>query len=526
MIHGKNRIGFELSHKGDKTYKTINPVDNSELRGVFFAATKAEVDLAMYKAKQAFYIYRGIDSQKRAEFLESIATEIKASGDDLISRASSETALPRQRIISERDRTMLQLRLYADLIKEGSWINASIDYGDPGRKSHPKPDLRRMYKPVGPVVVFTASNFPLAYSTAGGDTASALAAGNPVIVKSHPSHAGTNELVAEAINRAAQKHGMPDGVFTSLNDNGFEVGEHLVKHPLTKAVGFTGSYNGGMALWKMAYERVEPIPVFAEMGSTNPVYFLKETMAENTASLADTMAGSITLGSGQFCTNPGLMVGIKSDALTLFADALNENFRRVKPSVMLSQGIAKNFVKNLEQALDQKGVKLLTQSDLENLNENVGIPAVATVSYNVFKENPTLHEEVFGPFSLLVICDSMEEMLAFSDLQKGQLTTSLFGTEQDFSSAKSLINKVMDKAGRLIFNGVPTGVEVNTSIQHGGPYPATTDNRFTSVGADAILRFVRPVAYQNAPASLLPDELQDNNPLGIWRKVNGVLGKD
>ncbi|MFC0876544.1 aldehyde dehydrogenase (NADP(+)) [Saccharicrinis sp. FJH2] len=527
MVHGKNRIGKNLSSTGSITYITTDPTKNEALEGTFFCATVDEVNLAMQKAKDAFIAYRKVPAFKRAAFLEAIAEEIMALGDALVRRASVETALSPERIESERTRTMLQLRLYADHIKEGSWVNASIDLGDPDRKPNPKPDLRRMYLPIGPVVVFTASNFPLAYSTAGGDTASALAAGNPVIVKSHPSHAGTNEMVADAIAKAAERTGMPDGVFSSLNDNSFSVGEQLVKHPDTKAVGFTGSYNGGMALWRLANEREVPIPVFSEMGSTNPVYLLEDALHQNDAQLAKTMAASITLGAGQFCTNPGLMVGIESNALKSFAAVLEEEFQKVIPSVMLSAGIAGNYFSKLEMALQQKGVTLLTQRSVRSdRTENSGMPGVATVPFKIFKTNPLLHEEIFGPFSLLVICENIDEMKEFAALQKGQLTTSVFGSEKDFSRTGDLINKLLDKAGRLIFNGVPTGVEVTTSIQHGGPYPATTDSRFTSVGPDAILRFVRPVAFQNAPESILPDELKDGNPLGIWRKFNGKLGKD
>ncbi|MFB6316964.1 aldehyde dehydrogenase (NADP(+)) [Saccharicrinis sp. FJH54] len=526
MIHGKNRIGNALSNLGSNTYNTMDPAKNRALEGSFFAATRDEVNNTMQKALKAFFVYRNVPAHKRAEFLLAVADEIMATGDALLERASAETALPVERIKSERARTVVQLKLYAGLIKEGSWVNASIDHGDPDRKPNPKPDLRRMYLPIGPVVVFTASNFPLAYSTAGGDTASALAAGNPVIVKSHPSHAGTNEMVADAINRAAERTGMPDGVFSSLNDNGFSVGEQLVKHPLTKAVGFTGSFKGGMALWRLANERDVPIPVFSEMGSTNPVYFLDETLQKNSVQLAKTMASSITLGAGQFCTNPGLMVGIKSKALEHFSEVLDEEFQKVVPSVMLSEGIAGNYLDGLEKALHQKDVKLLTKSPHLTDLENAGVPGVATVDFKTFRTNPLLHEEIFGPFSLLVICENMDEMIEFAFLQKGQLTTSVFGTDSDFNSAGDLIKRLIDKAGRLIFNGVPTGVEVTTSIQHGGPYPATTDSRFTSVGPDAILRFVRPVAFQNAPEALLPEELKDKNILGIWRKLNGKLGKD
>ena len=526
MIHGKNRIGKELSNKGVSTYVTYDPATNKALEGTFYAATNQEVNEAMTKAQSAFEVYRYMKAEQRASFLEAIADEMLLLDETLVNRASQETGLPGARIINERGRTMMQLRLFADLIREGSWVEASIDSGDPGREPLPKPDLRKMSQPLGPVVVFTASNFPLAYSTVGGDTASALAAGCPVVVKSHPSHAGTNELVADCVARAAKKTGMPDGVFSSLNSNSYEVGLQLVKHPITAAVGFTGSFQGGTALWKAANDRDVPIPVFSEMGSTNPVYFFDGILKTQAKALAATMSASITLGAGQFCTNPGLMVGIKSKAMDAFIHALNIAVSAAPASVMLSESIAGNYNNKLKSALEQKGVNLISAVQHGTASENDGLPHVATVDFKIFKENPRLHEEVFGPFSLLVLCKNEREMAEFAKLQHGQLTTSVFGTDDDFKSQYKLVQYLTNKAGRLIFNGVPTGVEVNGSQHHGGPFPATTDSRFTSVGPDAIKRFVRPVAYQNAPEFMLPEELKNGNPLGIWRRVDGELTKD
>lgn len=526
MLHGKSRIGNSLSKSINESFEAINPSSNAVLDGLFYNASTDEVNQAMELAMNAFDSYKQVSALKRADFLEAIADEMLNLGEVLVKRASLETGLPEARIIGERGRTMMQLKLFAELLRDGSWVEASIDEGDDKREPLPKPDLRKMLHPIGPVVVFTASNFPLAYSTAGGDTASALAAGNPVIVKSHPSHPGTNEMVTEAILSAAQKTGMPNGVFSSLNSNSFTVGTQLVKHPNTMAVGFTGSFQGGTALWKAANEREVPIPVFSEMGSTNPVYFLSDILHTSATELAKTMSGSITLGSGQFCTNPGLMVGIKSDALTQFANELQNLIEQALPSVMLSKGISTNYYSKMNALLQQKGVSLLASAKASKTSDNDGVPGVATVDFEVFKQNPQLHEEIFGPFSLLVQCNNRDELLEFACLQMGQLTSSIFGSDSDFNAYANVVEQVKKKAGRLVFNGVPTGVEVNTSMHHGGPFPATTDSRFTSVGPDAIKRFVRPIAYQNAPQSMLPPELKDGNPLGIWRKVNGKLTKD
>lgn len=516
MIHGKNRIGKDLASANGSSFRAVSPVTGEFLEGDFYNASREDVDNSLLLAHEAFAAFKLVSGKRKADFLEAIAEEIMAAGDELVKRAMDETALPEGRIVSERGRTTGQLKMFADLVREGSWVEASIDRADSHRTPQPKPDLRRMLQAVGPVVVFTASNFPLAFSTAGGDTASALAGGNPVIVKAHPSHPGTNQLVGDAIARAAEKTGMPNGVFSSLNASSYETGIRLVKHPLTRSVAFTGSFSGGMALWKAANEREVPIPVFSEMGSTNPVIILEEAFQKNAESVAKQLAGSITLGAGQFCTNPGIIAGVKSENMDLFLQTLNSAITEVRPQVMLNKSIADNFSKRSAKAIEQKGVKLLSEKNTGDKSGNLGMPSVATVGFEHFKENPELHEEVFGPFSLVVLCKNEKELEEFVEIQKGHLTISFFGTE--FKSAGKLIEIASRKAGRVIFNGVPTGVEVNASMQHGGPFPATTDSRFTSVGSAAIKRFVRPVAYQDAPDALLPDELKEGNPLGIWRK--------
>lgn len=487
-------------------------------------ATLDQVDSALQEAQIAFLSYKNINGKKRAEFLRAIADEIEALGQELISTATRETNLPEARIVGERGRTTGHCRMFADLVEQGSWVEARVDTAIPDRTPLPKPDIRKMLVPIGPVVVFGAANFPLAYSTAGGDTASALAAGCPVIVKAHPAHADTSELVAGAIRKAVNKTGMPKGVFQHLHGSGFEVGQALVKHPLAKAVGFTGSLAGGKALFDLACQRTQPIPVFAEMSSINPVVLLPETLNQQAEKTATALVGSITLGVGQFCTNPGLIVAIQNEGLDRFIKSLSEGIKGALPGTMLHQGIADNYNKRLNHSLEQKGVTVEGQSST-NANVSQGKPSVASTQASTFLKNPLLAEEVFGPFSLIIKCKDVNELHAVVSHLSGQLTASIFGDEMEIAKHSSLVNTLIEKAGRLIVNGVPTGVEVCPSMNHGGPFPATTDSRFTAVGTDAIKRFVRPVAFQSFPDSLLPEELKDKNPLGIWRLFNNEFGR-
>lgn len=521
-MHGKNRIGFQLIENPAETVRAYSPLTGQMLPEAFSVAGAAEACQALSKAAKAFDTYKLTSGKQKAAFLEAIADEILALGEELIQRAVTESALPEARITGERGRTIGQLRMFASLLREGSWVEASIEPAMPDRTPLPRPDIRKMLVPVGPVVVFTASNFPLAFSTAGGDTASALAAGNPVIVKAHESHLGTNELVADAISRAAEKTGMPDGVFSSLTGNGFQLGQALVKHPKTKSVAFTGSFRGGKALYDLATQRDEPIPVFAEMGSVNPVFLLPDKLQKETSTLAASYAASITMGVGQFCTNPGVIVGIESDALNQFKEELAAAFARKESGIMLNLGIVKAYAAATEKALSQDGVFSLANGYAET---NKAQATVASVSAQDFLTNPTLMHEIFGPFSLIVTCADAEELYQVATAFTGQLTTTFMATDEDVAAFKPTILKAADFCGRLIFNGVPTGVEVCYGMQHGGPFPACTDSRFTSVGADAIKRFVRPVCFQDTPASLLPDELKPENSLNIWRKVNGELTK-
>ncbi|MCW5515504.1 aldehyde dehydrogenase (NADP(+)) [Muriicola sp. Z0-33] len=525
MIHGKNYIGHSTSAQGSKTYQTFNPLLNRENETLFHEASEEEINNAVSLSKAAFNTYKELSGSRKASFLEAIADEIMELGDELIQTYCSESGLPEGRAMGERGRTIGQLRSFAHLIKEESWVDASIDTAQPDRAPIPKADIRKMLVPLGPVVVFGASNFPLAYSTAGGDTASALAAGCPVIVKSHPMHAGTGELVASAIISAAKKTGMPDGVFSNLNSSGIEVGQSLVKHPDVKGVGFTGSIRGGRALYDLAASREEPIPVFAEMGSINPVIILPSAMNKDGAEWAATYAGSITLGSGQFCTNPGLLLGLDGDEMEHFVAQLSEEIIKKEPSCMLHPNIIGAYEKNKAMATAQAGTDVAA-SYSEEVPPNFARQTVLTVNGKTFLENNSLHHEVFGPFSLVVKAKDMTELVEIISGLEGQLTGTIIAEEEELSNNPTLVGALQNRVGRLIYNGVPTGVEVCPSMHHGGPYPSSTDSRFTAVGIHAIKRWVRPVSYQNWPNNLLPNALKDENPLKISRLVNQEQTKD
>jgi NADP-dependent aldehyde dehydrogenase len=490
---------------------------------MFNDATISEIESSMQQAWKAFLIYRKCSLKQRADFMRAIAKEIEALGDELLKVTGEETNLPEARLRNERARTIFQLNQYADACEKGDWLEARIDMAIPD-KAPPKPDIRKMLVPLGPVVVFGAANFPFAYSTSGGDTATAFAAGCPVIVKAHPAHAGTSELMAKAILKAAADCEMPEGIFTHIHGASFEVGKALVEHTYTKAVGFTGSLVGGKQLFDWANQRKVPIPVFAEMSSVNPVFLLPEKMKTDAAEMAKLYAGSITLGVGQFCTNPGLIIGLEGKELTTFIETLGKEITKIAPATMLHPGIFKNYRKKKDEALKQSGVELVAVSETKpTLNQ--GSPTIATTSGQSFLNTPLLHQEVFGPYSLVIRCKDMKEMLQVANHLEGQLTATLMATENDMRIHDKIVDAIKNICGRLIINSVPTGVEVCLSMQHGGPYPATTDSRFGSVGADGMKRFARPLAFQNWSNDLLPDELKDNNPLGIWRTVNGELTK-
>jgi NADP-dependent aldehyde dehydrogenase len=491
---------------------------------MFTDATSEEINDAMKEAWQAFHQYRKLPIRYRADFMRAIGVELKKSEDELVQSAKKETNLPEARLKGELSRTIFQLNQYGEAAQKGDWLEARIDTAV-ADKNPPKPDIRKMLIPLGPVVVFGASNFPFAYSTAGGDTACALAAGCPVIVKAHPAHAETSQKVAGAILKAAEKCNMPKGIFGHIHGAGTEVGRALVMHECTKAVGFTGSLSGGKQLFDWGNQRKVPIPVFSEMGSINPVFLMPEKLKQSTEEIAKAYAGSITLGVGQFCTNPGLIIGIQSEELQHFIELLGKEIEKVAPAKMLHAGIAKAFDEKRGIALHQNKVTTVSVSATPK-NENEGTPTIATATGENFLSNPVLHQEVFGPYSLVIACQNMEQMVEVATQLEGQLTATLMATEKDISGNDELVEAVKNICGRFILNGVPTGVEVCLSMQHGGPFPATTDSRFTSVGADGIKRFARPIAFQNWPNQLLPDELKNENPLHIWRTVNNELSKE
>ncbi len=514
MTTGANIIGFTTSKKSESTFQGVTASGTS---ADFHPATHSEIDAAMQKASEAFQLYRNFTGEHKAIFLRAIADEIEALGETLIETAMNESGLPEGRIIGERGRTCGQLRLFASYVEEGSWVEAVIDRADPNRQPLPKPDIRKMLVPTGPVVVFTASNFPLAFSTAGGDTAAALAAGCPVVVKSHEAHPATNELVSLAIQKAAKRTVMPDGVFSSLN-GGYEVGQALVKHLVTTAVAFTGSFRGGKALFDLANKRPVPIPVFAEMGSVNPIFIMPNVLETKSESIAKQIAASVSLGAGQFCTNPGL-VFVPEAGVKDFAKTLAEAMSNVQPQCMLNHRIFESYLRSLHQVKHEHKISIVYEGELQDA-PNIR-PSVGITDLEAFLKNPHMQEEVFGPFTLLVTYSATDDLLKVANTLQGQLTATVFSEEHQLPHYRVLLNDLQNIAGRLILNTVPTGVEVCNAMQHGGPFPATTDSRFTSVGTAAIRRFVRPVAFQGFPGELLPEALHDSNPLNIWRLEDG-----
>ena len=523
-LTGQNFIGNEKSAKGKLTFNAVNPATTKEIEPLFYEATLDEVNLAVNKADEAFKVYRKKSGKEKAEFLEAIAEEILALGDELILRCVTETGLPEARITGERIRTTNQLKLFAGLIREGSWLDARIDLAQPERQPIPKPDIRSVQIALGSVGIFGASNFPLAFSVAGGDTASALAAGCTVVVKAHPAHPGVCELIGNAIINAVKKTGMPEGTFNMVHGRSVDVGMAIVKHPLIKAIGFTGSFRGGKALFDAASQRQEPIPVYAEMGSTNPVFILPGALKDKKEEIAKGLTASVILGVGQFCTNPGLVFFENSKESDGFKETAAQNFKSVVSGVMLTSAIQKAYESGSEKLSAKNGIEILAKGITQGEGFQ-GIPFIFQTTSENFLESKELEEEVFGPSTLTVTADEKSELLKIAENLSGHLTITLWANEDDLKNYKDLIDIIERKAGRLIVNGFPTGVEVCHSMIHGGPYPATTDSHFTSVGTTAIKRFTRPVCYQNFPDSVLPDELKNSNPLNIWRLVEGVYKK-
>ncbi|MCE7055077.1 aldehyde dehydrogenase (NADP(+)) [Algoriphagus sp. AGSA1] len=475
------------------------------------------IDQLFDAASKAFIQYKNYPSDLKADFLEKIAEILEASRAQIVPVAVEESNLPEGRINGELGRTTGQIKLFANMVREGSWLEATIDPGDRNREPLPKPDIRRMLTPIGPVVVFGASNFPLAFSTAGGDTISALAAGCPVVYKGHPAHPLTSKLVADCIHKAVISSQLPDGVFIHV-EGGIEVGQALVQHPAAKAVAFTGSFNGGKALFDLASKREEPIPVYAEMGSVNPVFTFPDKLESELIPLAQSYVNSLTLGSGQFCTNPGLIFVPKEHAAA-FETAIADTVKDIAGSPMLHPGIAKAYYEAIEYYQSRNELKWIKVAEPKHLIN--GSPALAEIKASDWLADDVFQQEVFGAFALMVVYDSQEQLLEVAQKLHGQLTITVWGNIPELKQNTALISLLEEKCGRLLFAGVPTGVEVGYAMQHGGPYPSTTDSRSTSVGASAIKRFARPIAFQDMPADLLPDELKDENPLGIVRQVNG-----
>ncbi len=525
-MHGKNIIGLQTSAAGAKTFQAFAPREGKKIGPVFHEAEAGEVDRAANLAAEAAMLLGRLKADSVAAFLLAIREGIAALGDELINRAAEETALDSARLKGERERTLNQIRLFAELVKEGSWVDARIDTALPDRKPLPRPDLRRMLQPIGPVAVFGASNFPLAFSVAGGDTISAFAARNPVVVKAHPAHPGTSELVGTAIANAVRSCSLPDGTFSMLHGLSPDTSLALVTHPAIKAVGFTGSLRAGRAIFDAASARPDPIPVYAEMGSVNPVFMLPETLARNSAPIADGMFRSVTLGVGQFCTSPGLVFGVAGDSLARFREALAKRFENAAPGTMLNSAIRKGYAEKFQAMAAIAGVSSHSSSHPANPEHTEAQPGVFSTSSQTWLHNPTLHTEIFGPATVVIECQSDAELLEAANALEGSLTATIHGTPDDLSRYGELIEILTRKAGRLIFNGYPTGVEVSPAMHHGGPYPATTDAKFTSVGTAAIYRFARPVCYQGFPEHLLPEELQNANPRRIWRIIDGQLTRD
>lgn len=525
-MHGRNFVGSELSSSGEKTFQAYDPKAGKVLEPVFHEATDREVAAAAELASSAAIKLRKLAANDIAEFLGAIREEISALGDGLVERAAAETGLDVDRLKGERDRTLNQIKLFAELVREGSWVDARIDTPLPDRKPLPRPDLRRMLEPIGPVAVFGASNFPLAFSVAGGDTISAFAAGNPVVVKAHPAHPGTSELVAGAVARAIKAKGLPDGTFSLLHGKTPETSLALVSHPKIRAVGFTGSQRAGRALFDAAAKRPSPIPVYAEMGSVNPVFLLPGVVRSKAPQLAEGLSKSVLLGVGQFCTSPGLVFGVEEEALNGFREKLIAAFEQATPGTMLNPAIAQNYGERLAVVRNAAGVTAHAATRQANAKQTEGQPSVAVANVKTWLGTEELHQEIFGPATILIECGSKDELLEAARALEGSLTATIHGSPEELAEHAELIDVLREKAGRLIFNGYPTGVEVGYAMHHGGPYPATSDEKFTSVGATAIYRFARPVCFQNFPQNVLPPELQDANPRKIWRTIDGRLTQE
>ncbi len=524
-ILGTSIIGSSRSSQAEKTFSGFNPKESKKLAPAFYEATLEDLERAAKLAAEAAPVLRNLTPSKIAEFLLAIREEIIGLGDVLIERASQESGLDHGRLNGERDRTTNQLKLFADVVREGSWVDARIETALPDRKPVPRPDLRNMRRGIGPVAVFGASNFPLAFSVAGGDTAAALAAGNPVIVKGHPAHPGTSELTAAAVGRAIQTCGLPEGTLSLLQSTEPSFSIALVSHPVVAAVGFTGSERAGRALFDAAAKRAVPIPVYAEMGSVNPIFVLPQALQERAAGVAEGLFKSVVAGSGQFCTCPGLVFVPEGAHVDRFLTRLQDHFAQVAPGTMLTPGIAKAYEDHFQRAASVEGVQTHRSSKESDAARTEGRPGMMVVDSKTWFANDPLQHEIFGPSTIIVRCSSIGDLMAAAHALSGNLTATVHSTPVELPDFAELVDVLTEKAGRIVFNGFPTGVEVGYAMHHGGPYPATTDPKFTSVGTGSIGRFARPVCFQNFPQDFLPAQLRDANPLNIWRSVNGEFTK-
>jgi NADP-dependent aldehyde dehydrogenase len=517
---GKSFLGTTRAASDGGCFRATNPTTGATLEPVYCSATSTEIDEAVQRATEAFETYSQASGKSRASFLRRIADGLDAHKEELAERAHLETALPMPRLLGEVGRTSGQMRLFAGVVEEGSWVNARIDTALPDRQPMPRPDIRSMLRPLGPVAVFGASNFPLAFSVAGGDTASALAAGCPVIVKAHPAHPGTSEIAGTIVADALRVEGLHEGVFSLVFDAGVDAGTALVKHPLVRAVAFTGSLRGGRALMDLAAGRPDPIPCFTEMSSGNPIFVLPGALRKGPGALAAGLFSSFTLGAGQFCTKPGIVLVAESEETKSFVEELEKLVDEAQPYTLLTGGIAREYGRATHA---RSATTKVAASGAKTNPEHACIvnAQLFTAKLEELLAKPDLADEIFGPDTLLVHCGSTNDYLKAASALSGHLTATIFGDEEDLAANQELIRILERKAGRLIFNGFPTGVEVCHAMVHGGPYPSTSDPRFTSVGSLAIYRFARPVCFQGFPQAALPAELQDGNPLGIRRMVDG-----
>ena len=525
-LFGRSLIGFRDGRGSSGPSYATNPTSGQPLQPGFIAATAEEVDLAARLASEAFATYGRLPGRDRGAFLDTIAAKIESIAADIVERAHEETALPKPRLQGETARACAQLRLFAEVAEEGSWVDARIDRADPDRKPAAKPDIRSMLRPLGPVVVFGASNFPLAFSVAGGDTASAFASGNPVIVKAHAAHPGTSELVGQMVRESVRECGLPEGVFSLLFGSGAQIGTALMQHPSVRAGGFTGSRTAGRVLMDLAAARPEPIPFYAEMSSTNPVFILPGALRERGEAIAVGLHTSFTLGAGQFCTKPGMIFLSDGNQAASFTDKLRQLVNDSAPFHLLTKTIHSSYDLALAGRKADAAVTLVAEASKAS-------PCAGFAAGSALFETDAaaflasdLGAEIFGPTTLLVRHSGREQILEIAHSLEGHLTATIHGTEQDLGEFADLIAILENKVGRLVVNGFPTGVEVCNAMVHGGPYPSTSDGRSTSVGTRAIFRFTRPVCYQGFSDEALPPELKNENPLAIWRMVDGEMTRE